>query len=215
VSGSDLATLVPLAIAFSLSPAAIVELILVLFSKRRVVNSIVFVVALLVMTSAALLLGALGAGATGADSGPSTVSSVILAIFGLLLLVMGVVNLRKRHDTTEPAVFATIANMGPGAVAFLSLGVTFVNPKNFPLLISAGATISQTDVPLLAGAVFLLVGTLPYTVAMLYSLLGGESAARRLDAVRAWLIARNRLIMGVVCTLLGLLLLAKGVAALL
>jgi hypothetical protein len=216
MSGSDIAVLLPMAIGFALSPAAIVELILVLFSRRRVVNSIAFVVALLVLTTAALLLGSLGSNASGSsDSGPSTVSSIVVAVFGLLLLVMGVVNWRNRADTSEPPVFQTIAGMGPAAVAFLSLGVTFINPKNLPLLLSAGSVIAQTDAPLLAGAFFLVVGTLPYTGAMLYSLLGGEPAQRRLDAVRAWLIARNRLIMGVLCTLLGLVLLAKGLTALL
>lgn len=216
MSANDLAVLLPLALGFALSPAGIIELILVLFSRRRVVNSIVFVVSLLLLSTLALVIGALGAGATdGGSSGPSTVTSVVLAVFGLLLLVMGISNWRQRHDTSEPAVFATIAGMGPGAVAFLTLGVTFVNPKNLPLLLGAGATIGATDAPLLTGAVFLLIGTLPYTAAMLYSLLGGEAAQARLDTLRAWLVARNRLIMGVLCTLLGLVLLAKGAAALL
>lgn len=214
---SDLATIIPLAIGFALSPAAIIELILVLFSKRRVVNAIAFVVALLVLTTAALLLGAAGANAAGGDGGggTSTVGSVVVGVLGLLLLVLGVTNWRKRHDTSEPAVFATIAGMGPGAVAFLSLGVTFVNPKNLPLLLGAGATISRTDAPLLSGAVFLLVGTLPYTGAMLYSLLGGESSRATLDRLRQWLIRNNRIIMAIICTLLGLLLAFKGVSALL
>jgi threonine/homoserine/homoserine lactone efflux protein len=212
---SDLATLIPMAIGFALSPAALIELILVLFSKRRVTNSIAFVLALIVATSAALLLGALGSSLTGSTGGgTSTVVAWIIVAFGLLLLLLGVVNWRKRHDTTEPPVFQAIANMGPGAVAFLSLGVTFVNPKNLPLLLSAGATIRSTDAPWLAGAVFVLVGTLPYTAAMLYSLLGGERSTTTLEKVREWLIAHNRLIMGGLCAVLGLLMVVKGVAAL-
>lgn len=40
-------------------------------------------------------------------------------------------------------------------------------------------------------------------------------AHQRLDTLRAWLIAHNRLIMAIVCAVLGLLLIGKGLAALL
>lgn len=213
---STLVTLLPVAIGFALSPAAIIELILVLFSKRRIVNGVVFVVSLIVLTTLALVIGALGASASGAGSGSqSTIVSVVLAAFGLLLLALGIQNWRKRDDTSEPAAFAAIAGMGPGPVAFLTLGVTFVNPKNLPLLLGAGAVIGKSDSPLVSGIVFVLVGTLPYTGAVLYSLLGGEGASRRLESVREWMVRHNRMIMAILCTLLGVLLLVKGAGALL
>jgi uncharacterized membrane protein len=217
VNAVTIATLLPVAIGLALSPAALIQLILVLFSRKRVVNSIAFVGSLLVFSAAAMALGGLGASAVGEqpDKPDSPVVSVVLAVFGLLLLVVGWTNWRNRADTSEPAAMAAIANMGPGAVAFLSLGATFINPKNLPLLISAGATTAATPSPLLVGLVFLLIATAPYTVAMVYSLAGGERAAAQLDRVRAWLVARNRLIMGVICLLLGLVLLIKGVTALL
>ena len=164
-----------------------------------------------------MALGALGANAAGQgpDQPANPWVSIVIAVFGLLLLVVGVVNWRNRADTSEPAAMAAIANMGPGAVAFLSLGATFINPKNLPLLISAGATVEGADSPLLIGAVFLLIATAPFTAAMIYSLAGGEKATALLDRVRGWLVERNRLIMGVLCTLLGLLLLVKGIVALL
>lgn len=215
MSASDIATLLPVAIGFALSPAAIIELILVLFSHRRVTNSIVFVIALVITTSAALALGALGSSASGDSGGDtSTVASWAFVAFGLLLVAMGVANWRKRTDTSEPPVFQAIASMGPAAVAFLSLGVTFINPKNLPLLLSAGATIGSTDAPWLAGAAFVVVGTLPYTGAMLYSLLGGDRSTATLERLRDWLVANNRLIMAVLCSLLGILLLVKGITAL-
>ena len=215
MSSSDIATLLPVAIGFALSPAAIIELILVLFSQRRVTNSIVFVVSLIVTTSAALALGAVGSNAAGGSAGStSTIGSWAFVVFGLLLVVMGVSNWRKRSDTSEPAVFRTIATMGPGAVALLTLGVTFINPKNLPLLLSAGETIGSTDAPWLSGAVFVIIGTLPYTGAMLYSLLGGDRSTATLERLRDWLVAHNRLIMAVLCSVLGVLLLVKGIMAL-
>ena len=114
--------------------------------------------------------------------------------------MLGVRNWRNRADTSEPAVLASIAGMGPSAVAFLALGATWVNPKNLVLLLSAGQQVGSTDRPWLWGAVFLLLATAPYTLAAAYSLFGGNAAQQRLDGLRAWLVARNRLIMGIICT---------------
>jgi hypothetical protein len=50
IIAGDLTTILSLAIGFALSPARIAELILVLFSTCRVVNSVAFVVALLQLT---------------------------------------------------------------------------------------------------------------------------------------------------------------------
>jgi threonine/homoserine/homoserine lactone efflux protein len=112
-------------------------------------------------------------------------------------------------------VLATIGRMGPAAVAFLAVGATFVNPKNLPLLLGAGATIGSTGSPLWWGLGFVVVATAPYWAVTLYAVLGGEPASQRLDRLRAWLVAHNRLIMGVVCLVLGLVMLLKGGAALL
>jgi len=50
---------------------------------------------------------------------------------------------------------------------------------------------------MIIGAIFVLVCTLPYTLAVGYAVLGGQSARIRLDSARVWLIAHNRAIMGV------------------
>lgn len=217
MNATAIATLIPVAIGLALSPAALIQLILVLLSRRRVANSIAFVGSLLVLSAAAMALGGLGAAAAGdtpVAAKPSLVSSIVFTLLGVPLLVIGIRNWRNRADTSEPAVMASIANMGPGAVAFLSLGATFINPKNLPLLISAGAVTAATPSPLLVGLIFLLVGTAPYTAAMIYSLAGGEAANTNLERLRVWLVARNRLIMGVLCIVLGLLTSAKGIAGL-
>lgn len=176
MNAETLATLISTAIGLALSPAALIQLILVLLSKRRVVNSIAFVGSLLVLTALAMTLGGLGANAAGAGGGgPSLVGGIVFATTGALLLVVGLKNWRNRADTSEPAMMATIANMGPAAVAFLTLGATFVNPKNLPLLISAGATVAGTETPWLVGLGFLLLSTSPYWVACSTP----SSAARR------------------------------------
>ena len=210
-------SLIPAAIGLALSPVPIIELILVLFSRRRVANTVAFVLALIVLTIAAVALGAAGQSATQSSPGKTSAGMAIaLVVLALLLLIVGAENWRNRADTSEPKAFQTIAGMGPAAAAFLALGATFVNPKNLVLLLAAGQTIgaATSGSKILLGCVFVLFATAPYTLAAGYALIGGPAANRKLDRARAWLVARNRLIMGVICLLLGPLLFVKGVAAL-
>ncbi len=173
-------TLIPVAIGVAISPAPIIELILVLFSKRRVVNAIAFIVTLLLMTVLVLALGALGGrAADGETSGPSPLMGWIFLALGALLLVMGVKNWRNRKDTSEPAMFAKITGLGPAAVAFLAFGAVAVNPKNTVLLLTAGQSIGAASSPWLVGLGFVLVATLPYTA------LGRLRPARRGSGQRA------------------------------
>lgn len=96
-----------------------------------------------------------------------------------------------------------------------SPSASLFNPKNLPLLLAAGSTIGATSAPLLIGIAFIVLATLPYLVATLYSLLGGAGAAANLERMKAWLVAKNRLIMGIICILLGAILVAKAIAGLL
>jgi hypothetical protein len=66
-----------------------------------------------------------------------------------------------------------------------------------------------------AGAVFVLLATLPYTGAAVYSVAGGASARARLDELRGWLIVHNPAIIGIVAVVIGLALAGKGAVALL
>lgn len=212
-----IASLLPAALGLALSPAPIIELILVLFSRRRVPNTIAFVSALIVLSAAAVAVGAAGQSATESSAGKTSAGMAIgLIVLGALLLIVGARNWRNRTDASEPKAFQAISGMAPAAAAFLALGATFVNPKNLVLLLAAGQTIgaATSGSKVLLGGVFVLVATAPYTLAAGYALIGGAPANRNLDRARAWLVARNRLIMGIICLLLGLLLFVKGVAAL-
>lgn len=207
---STVLVLLPLALGLALSPIPVIEMVLVLFSGRRGANSVAFVISLVLTTAVGLTLGAAGARAAGdTGEGQSTASTIVLAVLAVLLLGVGVQNLRNRADGSEPAVLARIRGMGPGAVAVLALGATLLNPKNLPLLLAAGATLAGTAAPLGWGAGFVVVATAPYWASALYALLGGSTSQARLDALRVRLTRHNRLIMGVLCTVLGLALLAR------
>jgi hypothetical protein len=211
-----LGSLIPAAAGVALSPVPIIELILVLFSNRRGPNSVAFVVSLIALTAAAVALGVAGQQPTESSAGETSKGAAVgMLVLGLVLVAVGVKNWHNRAERSEPKVFAKIADMGPGAAAFLGLGATFLNQKNAVLLIAAGQTIgaSTSGSKLIIGAAFVLIATLPYTAAVGYALLAGEHARTRLDAARAWLISHNRAIMGVLCAVLGALLVGKALAS--
>lgn len=139
MSAAELSAMASLAIGLALSPMAIIELLLVLLSKRRVINSVAFVISLWVMMAIAVVLGALGsraAAASASSDGSST--RWVLAIFAVVMIGLAIMNWIKRRDTSEPKVFRAIGDMRPIAVALLTPGLTLINPKNLPLLLGGG-----------------------------------------------------------------------------
>jgi len=212
--------LVSSAIGFAISPISLIELILVVFSKRARVNGIVFLATLAVPL---FLLPVLGAtvvkAATGGSEGGGGSSGVWIQLaFGVVLLLMAAMNLRKYNDTDAPKVFDTIQNMGPGAVFVLALGVTLFNPKNLALLLSAGETMREASLEtgqiVLVSALFTLLAMSPFLAVVGYQLLGGQAAERRLIAMKEALLRNNHKIMFWVTGVLGLLFLVRALPSL-
>lgn len=211
----------PSAIAFAFSPIAIVEMILVLFSRRARVNGVVFLVMIVIPV---VLIPLVGAKAYQAVADPTTESAAgtggawFLLILGALMLLLALANWNRRADASVPKVFDTIEGMGPGAVAFLAIGVTLVNPKNLAMLLAAGQSLGSAGLEsgelVLGVLAFAVVATLPFLVVIGYRLLGGAAAAQRLDRWKAGLLARNHLIMAIVLGVLGLVLAGRGLSAL-
>lgn len=213
--------LVSSAIGFAISPISLIELILVVFSRRARVNGIVFLLTLAVPLFLLPLLGATAVKAAtgGAAESGSGGSAWFQVGFGAVLLLMALANLRKYNDTDAPKVFDTIEGMGPGAVFVLAIGVTLFNPKNLALLLAAGETMREASMEmsqiLLVSALFTLVAMSPFLAVVGYQLFGGDKAAERLTAIKAVLLRNNHKIMFWVCGLIGAVMLARGVPALL
>ena len=211
--------LVAAAIGLALSPVGLAKMILVLFSRRRAVNAIAFVVALLLGSVVAILIGVIGGSAADdGPSGPSTITLIVLLGLGLLLVVLSVTNWRNRRDESAPKILGAIEEMGPMPVALLAVSSALVNPKNVVLLIAVGDIIIANWSRAAAGPVvvaFVLVATLPYTAITAYALVGGAGATAHLDALRDWLIGRNRLIVAIVAGMVGALMLLRGLTGLL
>ena len=211
--------LIPAAIGVALSPAALIELILVLFSKRARLNGLVFVATLMVSIFTVAAIGAFAMKVTTDDSTdqPSTAKGIVLLVLGVLALVIAWRNWTRRTDTSVPKMFDTIANMGPGAVFVLAVGAVPLNPKNLVMVLAAGAQAAASGEPtatvVIALVVFTLLAASPFLVAIGYVLIAGDGALERLGTVRDWLMSHNRLIMAIVLGVLGLVIVGQGWAA--
>jgi glucan phosphoethanolaminetransferase (alkaline phosphatase superfamily) len=211
--------LIPAAIGVALSPAALIELILVLFSKRARVNGLVFVGTLMVSIFAVAAVGAFAMKVTTDDSTdqPSTVKGIVLLLLGGFALAIAWRNWTRRADTSVPKVFDAIANMGPGAVFVLAVGAVPLNPKNLVMVLAAGAQAAASGEPtatvVTALVVFTLLAASPFLVAIGYVLIAGDGAQERLGVVRDWLMGHNRLIMAIVLGVLGVVIVGQGWAA--
>jgi hypothetical protein len=211
--------LIVAAIGLAISPVGLAKMILVLFSRRRTVNAIAFVVALLAGSVVAILIGVIGGSAADdGPSGPSTITLFVLLALGLLLLGLSATNWRNRRDESAPKILTAIEEMGPMPVALLAVSSALVNPKNVVLLIAVGDIIIANWSRAAAGSVvvaFVVVATLPYTAITAYALVGDAGATARLDALRDWLIRRNRLIVAIVAGIVGALMLLRALTGLL
>jgi len=211
--------LLPSAIGFAISPISIIELILVVFSRRARINGIVFLLTLAAPLFLLPLLGATAVKAAASGSETQGMNPWIQLAFGVVLLLMALVNLRNYNSTDTPKVFNTIEGMGPGAVFVLALGVTLFNPKNLALLLSAGNTMREADLAmgtvLIACAAFTVLAMSPFLAVVGYQLLGGVKAADRLGSLKQSLLKNNHKIMFWLCGVLGVIFLAQALPALL
>lgn len=207
------------AIGFAISPISLIELILVVFSKRARVNGIVFLLTLAVPLFLVPLLGATAVKAVASGSRTQGMNPWVQLAFGVMLLLIAFANLRSYNATDAPKILDTIQRMGPGAVVVLALGVTLFNPKNLALLLSAGNTMREASLStgqvIAVSALFTVVALLPFLAVVAYQQLGGPDAALRLEKLKGGLLRNNHKIMLWLCGALGLVFVVRAVVALL
>ena len=222
--GQVIGDILPSAIGVAISPLPIIAVILMLFSERARQNGPAFLVGWIGGLTAAVVLVLIVAGAAGASSGgPSTLASLIQLGLGLLLLVLGLMQWKKRPasgaEVETPAWMAAIDSLQPPRAAMLGVLLSAANPKNLTLAIAGAVAIGKAGLDvggsLVAVLVFVAVGSVSIIVPVGYYLLGGESARLTLDGWKAWLLANNATVMTVLFLVLGVTIAGKGLGALL
>ena len=195
-----------------------------LLSERAHVNGPLFllgwVVALTVVFGVVYVLADRGDVSTS-SSASDTVSWGNI-VFGVLFLLLALRTWRSRPAPgTEPEMpkwIAGIDTFSPAKACLLGGLLAGVNPKNLLLTVSAATGVAQlglsTSDALVSLVVYVLVGSLAIAGPVLYYLVGGDHAKAKLDVLKRGLIEHNAAVTIAVLLILGVNLIAKGLAPL-
>lgn len=206
------------AVGIAISPLPVAAVILMLFSRRARVNSIVFMLAWIVGVAGVVTLVLLIPG-LGTDSGePGTTVGWVKLVLGALLLVLAGRQWVGRPGPDDappvPGWMSRIDELRPVAAAGLGVALSAVNPKNLLLAAAAGASLGALSLSSgrTAGAVvaFTALATLTVTLPVLGYLVAGRRLAPALDRTKTWLIANNATVMAVLLVVFGVSLLGDA-----
>lgn len=218
--GPVIGDLLPLAVGVAISPVPIIAAILMLLGKRAGSTGIGFTLGWLAgIVIATTVFVFLGGAAGDSDGSPSTASSWIKLVLGVLLLVVGVHQWQSRTDDHgTPAWMAAIDDMTAVKALAIGFALAAVNPKNLLMCAAAGVTIGAA--PLSAGSaivavtVFSVLAAITIVVPVLAYLFAAERLRDPLAQLKQWLQENNTIVMSVLIFVIGSVLVGKGLGGL-
>ncbi len=210
------ADLVPLALAVAATPTAVIPAVLVLLGSRpRAAGSgflVGWMVGVLVLTVVATAL----AGRIDRAEPAGWVAWVRI-VLGVLLLVLAVRQWSKRSESDEPPAWLTaLTEASPGTALRTALLLSAANPKVIVLALAAGVSIGSAGlggpdvVALVVG--FTLLASVTVALPLLVHVVAGARAEPPLRRLGDWLEANQAAVLAVVLAVLGVLLVAEGLA---
>jgi threonine/homoserine/homoserine lactone efflux protein len=150
------------------------------------------------------------------------VGSLIKILLGLLLVGLAVREFRNRPRPGQqpqlPGWMRAIDSTTGAKALRIALLLSALNPKNLSLTVDAAVSVAQEGLSAtgaaLVLALFVVLASLGIAVPVALYFLGGASAARALDDLRAWLNTNNATVMAVLLVVIGVVLFGKGLGGL-
>lgn len=222
--GQGIAEVLTFAAGVAISPAAIIAVILILFSRRARINGPLFLLGWVV--SLGVLVGVVYAISDQSNAGTSNTSSDSVSWLkiglGVSFLLLARRDWRKRPEPgverEMPKWMTRVDALTPPQSLGLGVLLGAVNPKNLALSIGAAAGVAQLDLStpdaVVSLVVFVAVGSLSVAGPVIYHRLGGEKATTKLNELEGWLGQHNDAVMAVLFLVFGVALIAKGLAPL-
>jgi len=217
--GEVIAEVMLLGLAVAASPFPIIPAILLLFTPRARATSLGFlagwVIGIVVGTG---LFIALATAIEKLDE-PPTWASWTRMVLGVLLLVLGVLRWRNRRAQQEiPAWMQSIDSISPAKALRLGVLLSAANPKVLLLAGAAGLAIGSAQLNtagiVLATTAFTVVASSTVALPVLLYAVVGDRILVPLAGLRTWLQENNAAVMSVVITVIGAVLLVKGIGGL-
>lgn len=237
--GELILSLVPVALGVVLSPLAIMALVAVLLSRHAKTNGVAYLIGWFVGLAGlmALFLWLFPVLEVHAIGEPPLWVAIVRVILGLFLISAAVWVYRKGrvhiarmaaaatpHDVVAaspqlPGWLHSVESFRPGRTLLLGVGLFVLNPVDASCAIIAALDISLSDVEHTAGlwvaVVFVVIGTLPIALPVLYVVVRGSAAQPLLDQVRVWIAGNTHVLNAALLLVIGALQLEKGIAGLL
>jgi len=217
--GEVIAEVMLLGLAVAASPFPIIPAILLLFTPRARATSLGFlagwVIGIVVGTG---LFIALATAIEKLDE-PPTWASWTRMVLGVLLLILGVLRWRNRRAQQEiPAWMQSIDGTTPAKALRLGVLLSAANPKVLLLAGAAGLAIGSAQLNtagiVLATTAFTVVASSTVALPVLLYAVVGDRILVPLAGLRTWLQENNAAVMSVVITVIGAVLLVKGIGGL-
>jgi threonine/homoserine/homoserine lactone efflux protein len=221
--GTVIGELLPLAVGVAISPVPIIAVVLMLLSRQpgRTSGGLVtgWVAGVVVVTTVVFLL--VGQ-AKSTSTGPSTLSSVLKLIFGVLLLLVAARHWQSRpkpgETPTMPKWMAAVDTMTFAKALGLGALLSAANPKNLLMCLGAGTTIGAAHLSaggeVVSVAVFTVLAASTVAGPVVAYLAARERMTAALPALRGWLAQNNATVMTVLMLVLGVVLIGKGIGGL-
>jgi|MudIll2142460700_1097286.scaffolds.fasta_scaffold405326_1 ribose/xylose/arabinose/galactoside ABC-type transport system permease subunit len=220
---SVLLQLLPVAIAAALTPTAVLAVILILFSRKARRNGAAFLagwyLGLLILSWVIVALLA-RLGFFSSLLGGYSLSAGFLVVLGLLLLLVALQQWRTRPRAetavAAPAWFNRLDTLSPGHSFGIGAALASITPKMILLTLAAAVIVGQiASTPfdrVLADLFYATLASLPVAIPVALFFSRGERARVTFLRWRDWLLRNNNALMAAVSLLMGLALVAAGLA---
>jgi len=213
----------PFAIVVMVSPINIVAAILLLFSKRPLLNASCYLGGFVVGLAA--VVGGLTAvaGAVHLDPGSdqSRGAAAFLLALGAGLIVVAIAKFRGRPSPDDPSSLPGwmdgIAGFGAGRSLAVGAGIGAGNPKNITVAVGTAVAVSSAALPagqqVVVLAIYVMLASLGVAAPIIAVLFLGDRSDTVLDGWKAWLTRNNTAMMAVIYLFFGVYLIGKNLGA--
>lgn len=215
--------LLPLSLAVSLNPIAIIAVLLTVQSGKSRTSGLGFMAGWVIGISG-IVAGVVALSSLLPDEGPdasSPVVGIVLVGLGLLLVYLAWATWRKRPngDAEEelPGWMRTMSSMSAGRSFGMALMFSVLNFKHIIIAMSAASLLVEADLgqsdEFVAVVVFIVLCTWPVIALVLAHGRLGPTYDARLADLHGWLVANNATVMSVVLLVIGWMVLGDGFAS--
>ncbi len=212
--------ILPFCVIVMVSPVNIVTAILLLFSKKPLLDASCYLGGFVVGLAAVVTGLTVLASAVHLDPGTdrSRVVSALLIALGAWLVVAAILKFRGRAGPDDAAALPGwmdgIAGFGAGRSLLVGAGIGAGNPKNIAVAVGTAVAVSSAGLPVgeqaVVLAIYVVLGSLGVATPIVTMVVLGNRSDDVLDGWKAWLTTNNAAIMSVVLLFFGVFLIGTN-----